>query len=131
MRGNCVIVRTLDEVKSSGGYGEKVGVWSSARYLLRSDDVGFTLTRTSLAAGQCLTLEYKNHIEANLVIQGDIELTDLATDQSYRLGPGAMYALDKHDRHRVQALTEVELVCVFTPALKGDETHDKDGSYPA
>ena len=125
-----MIVRTLDEVKSSGGYGEKVGVWSSARYLLRSDDLGFTLTRTSLAAGQSLTLEYKNHIEANLVIEGDIELTDLSTDKSYHLGPGSMYALDKHDRHRLRALTAVELVCVFTPALKGDETHDKDGSYP-
>ena len=41
-----------------------------------------------------------------------------------------MYTLDKHDRHELIATTDLRIVCVFTPALVGEETHDADGSYP-
>lgn len=126
-----MIVRSLEQVKASGSFGEKVGVWSSARYLLKTDNVGFTMTMTTVAAGQSIELEYKNHIEANLVIDGRAELTDIGSGRVYQLGPGDMYTLDKHDRHGLEALTDLKLVCVFTPALAGDETHDEDGSYPA
>lgn len=126
-----MIIRSLSEVKATGGYGEKAGAWSSARYLLQSDGVGFTMTMTTVALGQCLKLEYKNHIEANLIIEGEAELTDIASDEVFVIGPGSMYALDKHDRHRLLARTDLKLVCVFTPALVGNETHDESGSYPA
>ncbi|MEM7404065.1 MAG: ectoine synthase [Pseudomonadota bacterium] len=125
-----MFVRTLDDLKARGAYGEKPGVWRSARYLLRDDNVGFTLTRTSVAAGQSQEMEYKHHLEANLVLSGEGEVTDIATGTVYPLAPGSMYMLDKHDRHRLTALTDMELVCVFTPALVGSETHDADGSYP-
>lgn len=125
-----MIVRSLDELKSSGRYAEKHGLWTSARYLLKDDGVGFTLTQTTLAAGQGLEMEYKNHIEANLVIEGEAILTDIGSGEKHRLLPGSMYTLDKHDRHHMQAVTDLRLVCVFTPALTGKETHDKDGSYP-
>ena len=125
-----MIVRGLDDVKASGGYGEKSGVWSSARYLLKSDDVGFTVTMTTVSSGQSIELEYKNHIEANLVIEGRARLTDLSCGKKFELGPGDMYTLDNHERHKMEALTDLKLVCVFTPALVGDETHDEDGSYP-
>ncbi|MDC0434408.1 ectoine synthase [bacterium] len=125
-----MIVRNFEELKPSGRYAEKSGVWSSARYLLKEDGVGFTLTQTTLAAGQSLELEYKNHIEANLVIEGEAVLTELSSGTKYRLLPGSMYALDEHDRHHMQAITDMRIVCVFTPALTGNETHDEDGSYP-
>ncbi len=125
-----MIVRNLDELKSTGRYAEKEGLWTSARYLLKDDGVGFTLTQTTLAAGQSLEMEYKNHIEANLVIEGEAILTDAATGDRHRLSPGSMYTLDKHDRHQMEAITDLRLVCVFTPALTGKETHDEDGSYP-
>jgi len=126
-----MIVRTLDDVKASGGFGQKQGCWSSARYLLKSDKVGFTMTMTEVVAGQKLELEYKNHVESNLVIEGRLELTNIEDGTTYELGAGDMYALDKHDRHSIEALTDLKLVCVFSPALRGDETHDNDGSYPA
>lgn len=125
-----MIVRNLDELKSSGRYAEKQGLWTSARYLLKEDGVGFTLTQTTLCAGQGLEMEYKNHIEANLVIEGEATLTNTATGEKHQLLPGSMYALDKHDRHYMQAVTDLRLVCVFTPALTGNETHDEEGSYP-
>ena len=125
-----MIVRTVDDLKVHGSYREKPGVWSSARYLLRRDGMGFTLTHTTIAAGSSQTMQYKNHVEGNLVIEGEGDLTDLDTGTVHRLAPGTMYALDRHDRHRIDARTDMRLVCVFSPALVGPETHDEDGSYP-
>ena len=125
-----MIVRTVEDLKTHGSYREKPGVWSSARYLLRHDGMGFTLTETTVAAGSSQTMEYKNHVEANLIIEGEGDVTDLATGRVHRLKPGTMYALDRHDRHRIDAITDMRLVCVFSPALAGPETHDEDGSYP-
>lgn len=125
-----MIVRHLDELRASGRYAEKPGVWSSARYLLRDDGVGFTVTQTTVAAGRSQVMEYRNHIEANLIIDGEAELTEVATGTVHRLRPGSMYTLDRHDRHELRALTDLRIVCVFSPALVGGETHDEHGSYP-
>ena len=125
-----MIVRTVEDLKTEGSYREKPGVWSSSRYLLRRDGMGFTLTHTTIAAGSSQTMQYKNHVEGNLVIEGEGDLTDLDTGTVHRLRPGTMYALDQHDRHRIDARTDMRLVCVFSPALVGPETHDADGSYP-
>ena len=57
-------------------------------------------------------------------------MTDETTNTVYDLHPGAMYMLDKNERHTIEARTDMRLVCVFTPALVGPETHDEDGSYP-
>ena len=121
-----MIVRTVEDLKTHGSYREKPGVWSSARYLLRRDG----MTETTVAAGSSQTMQYKNHVEANLIIEGEGDVTDLATGRVHRLKPGTMYALDRHDRHRIDATTDMRLVCVFSPALAGPETHDEDGSYP-
>ncbi len=125
-----MIVRTLEEVKARGAYAENPGVWTSTRYLLKDDGVGFTMTQTTCAAGQIQEMEYKNHVEANLIIEGTAKLTDMATGEEFMLAPGSMYTLDKHDRHKLEAITDLRIVCVFTPALTGKETHDEDGSYP-
>ena len=124
-----MIVRSLDDLKDSGAYAENPGVWTSARYLLRADGVGFTVTQTTVAAGRSQEMEYKNHIEANLIVKGEGTVTDMDTGTTYPLGPGSMYTLDKHEKHRLKAFTKMRFVCVFTPALTGGETHDKDGSY--
>ncbi|MBX2885664.1 MAG: ectoine synthase [Granulosicoccus sp.] len=125
-----MIVRTIEDLKNSGRYAEKPGSWTSARYLLKGDGMGFTVTRTSVSAGSVMEMEYKNHLEANLIVSGKGRLHDLATGDVHELSPGSMYALDKHDRHRVEALSDMSIVCVFTPALTGSETHDEQGSYP-
>lgn len=125
-----MIVRSLEDLKAQNRYAEKPGVWSSSRYLLRDDAVGFTLTQTTIAAGTHQVMEYKNHIEANLVIDGEGVVVDIATGEEHELAPGVMYTLDAHDRHEVRATTDMRFVCVFTPALVGSETHDDDGSYP-
>ena len=125
-----MIIRSLEQLKAEGRYAESPGVWTSSRYLLRDDNVGFTLTQTTVAAGTNQVMEYKNHIEANLVIDGHGTLTNSTSGEVFDLAPGTMYTLDNHDRHEVTATTDMRIVCVFTPALTGTETHDADGSYP-
>lgn len=125
-----MIVRDTNDLKESGSFREKAGAWSSARYLLSSDQLGFTMTQTTVAAGTRQTFQYKNHQEANLVIEGEGSVTDETTNTVYKLKPGTMYTLDKHEKHTIEALTDMRFVCVFTPALVGPETHDEEGSYP-
>ncbi len=104
-------------------------VWTSRRFLLADDGVGFTLTETSVDAGVEQVLWYKHHIEANYVIDGEGEVENLATGEAFALGPGSLYVLDRHERHRLRTFSAMRLVCVFTPPLTGRETHDADGAY--
>jgi L-ectoine synthase len=48
----------------------------------------------------------------------------------YKIEPGVIYALDRHDRHFLRAHTRMRLVCVFNPPLSGREVHDAEGVYP-
>ena len=86
-----MIIKSIDDVKASGGYQEKPGVWTSTRYLLKDDGVGFTLTQTTCKAGQVIEMQYKYHIEANLVVEGVADVTDMATGNVHRLSAGMMY----------------------------------------
>lgn len=103
--------------------------WASRRFLLAADGVGFTLTETTVAAGSEQLLWYKYHVEANYVIAGTGEVENMGTGEVFALAPGTIYVLDQHERHRLKAFSEMRLVCVFTPALTGRETHDADGAY--
>ncbi len=123
-----MIVRTLNDIIDTARdvRGE---TFASRRFLVAADGVGYTLTETSIVAGSEQLLWYKNHIESNYVIEGEGEVENIATGEVFALAPGSLYVLDQHDRHRLKAFTAMRLVCVFTPALTGRETHDADGSY--
>lgn len=126
-----MIVKTREDVE--GGPGDTTlsgGNARTLRYLLRDDGVGITVSDITVGAGGNKILHYKNHMEANLVIEGEGTVEDLATGEVHQLKPGTIYVLDKHDRHRLNATTPMRLICVFTPALVGGEVHDEDGSYP-
>lgn len=129
-RAKC-FVRTLDDVRARGD--ERLVAHDTirtARYLKAADGLGFSLSEVNLAAGTEATLWYKHHWEANAIIAGELEVTDLATGSSHRLGPGGVYCVGPDDRHRLVATTDVKLLSVFNPPLTGSETHDEDGSYP-
>jgi len=104
-------------------------VWASRRFLIADDNVGFTLTETTVEAGADMTLWYKNHIEANYVIEGTGEVENAETGEVFQLSAGTTYTLDKNDKHHLRTFTQLKLVCVFNPALTGAEVHDKDGAY--
>jgi L-ectoine synthase len=124
-----MIVRTLNDLIGT----ERDIDWgngNSRRFLIEKDNMNFSLTDTVCKAGSRSLLEYKNHMEACYCIAGEGEIQDTETGSVYPIVPGSMYALDKHDQHYLFAKEELRLVCVFQPALRGDESHKlkEDGS---
>jgi L-ectoine synthase len=104
--------------------------WESVRLLLASDGMGFSLHVTTIYAGTTTPMWYQHHLEAVLCIAGEGEVETLDGDGVHPIRPGVVYALDRHDRHVLRARTEMRMVCVFNPPLKGREVHDRSGAYP-
>lgn len=124
-----MIVRSIDSLEDTEREVD-TPEWKSTRLLLKKDGMGFSLHETLFRAGQEAKMWYKNHKEAVYCIEGKGQLRDLATDKTYEIKPGVMYALDKHDKHILRAKTDLRLVCVFIPPVVGGEVHDKEGVYP-
>ena len=105
--------------------------WSSLRLLVAADGMGFSMTDTKVQPGAVLDLHYKHHIEACYCLSGTAALTETETGQVHHIRPGTLYAPDMHDPHqvRVTSTEPLHLICVFSPALQGDEVHGPDGSY--
>ncbi|MGI8316935.1 ectoine synthase [Halobacillus mangrovi] len=115
------LINTEREVKDDN--------WKSRRFLLKDDNVGFSLHDTVLYAGTETYIWYKNHIEAVYCIEGEAEIETVEDGKKYQIKPGTMYCLDGHEKHYLRAKTDFRVVCVFNPALVGDEIHDEDGVY--
>ncbi|MER7757597.1 ectoine synthase [Kitasatospora sp. NPDC097643] len=117
-----MLIRDLDDVKTVE-WGNGV----SRRFLLASDGLGYSLTDTIVNAGTKSRLEYRNHLEACYCIAGSGEVIDM-DGNAHPITPGRLYALDEHDAHYLVASPheDLRLVCVFSPALRGDEVHQLD-----
>lgn len=122
-----MIVRSVEDVAGTDRDVSGAG-WRSRRLLLREDGMGYSLHDTIVAAGSQLDLEYRHHFEACYVVEGEARVTELAGGRSWDLRPGTVYAMDQHDHHTLEVRTDLRLVCVFTPALRGTERH-VDGGY--
>jgi L-ectoine synthase len=114
-----MLIRKLDSVKTVDW-----GNGLSRRFLLESDGLGYTVTDTIINAGTTSRLEYKNHLEACYCIEGSGAVVEMDGTR-HEIVPGTLYALDKHDMHDLIANPEgdMRLICMFTPALTGDEAH--------
>jgi L-ectoine synthase len=119
-----MIVRHLSEVTTV-----EWGNGLSRRFLLESDGLGYTVTDTTVQAGTKSRLEYRRHLEACYCIAGKGEVVDM-DGNSFTIEPGTLYALDRHDPHFLVASAEedLRLVCVFSPALAGEERHNLDSA---
>ncbi len=109
------------------------GNGSSHRLLTIDDDAGYTITDTIIWAGTTSKLQYRNHIESCYCISGRGWVEEVNGTQ-HRIEPGTLYALDDHDAHTLSADIDqdLRLICIFFPALQGDETHDLlDDSHSA
>ncbi|MFF4173869.1 ectoine synthase [Streptomyces sp. NPDC001744] len=117
-----MIVRKLEDVRCVD-WGNGV----SRRFLTAADGLGYTVTDTIVRAGTKSRLEYRRHLEACYCVEGSGEVVDTEGD-SYPITPGTLYALDQHDAHWLIASPheDLRLVCVFSPALRGDEVHNLD-----
>ena len=123
-----MFVKSVAELRAAGR--EKTvagGSARSVRMLLAEDGIGVTLCDVTLAAGNRNELWYKHHWEANYILDGKGDVTDLTTGERWPLEPGTLYCVGPDDRHSMHAVTELHLLSVFCPALVGDEMHDADG----
>jgi L-ectoine synthase len=124
-----MIVRDLDDI--AGTEREVVApTFVSRRLLLADDSVGFSLHDTLLPAGTETEMWYRHHVEAVYCVAGEAELEDLDNATTFTIRPGTLYVLDGHERHVLRVRQDFRAVCVFTPALSGQEVHDDDGTYP-
>jgi L-ectoine synthase len=101
----------------------------SIRFILKKDNMGFSLHKTIIPKGNKGHWHYKNHLEACYCIKGRGVITDLSNGNSYSIGVDDCYVLDSHDDHTFEALEDVVLISVFNPPVTGNEIHQKDGSY--
>lgn len=124
-----MIVRQLQE---AAGTARRIVTesWESTRLLLKNDGMGFSFHITIMYAGTETRMCYRNHLESVYCLSGDGEIEDLASGTRHRIGPGTIYALDKHDDHVVRPRTDLIFACVFNPPLNGKEVHDASGAYP-
>lgn len=106
------------------------GNWTSRRFLLKDDGMGFSMHETIIYAGTETHIHYKNHLEAVYCVGGKGEIEDIATGKTYPIQDGTLYALDEHDEHYLRATSNMRMICVFNPPLTGNETHDASGAYP-
>ena len=106
------------------------GTSRTARVLLKEDNIGFSVSDVNLAAGQKNVLWYKHHWEANYILEGTGEVTDLTTEESWPMEPGMLYIVGPKDRHSMHAHTDLHLISIFNPPIVGDEDHDEEGTIP-
>ncbi|NUS42584.1 MAG: ectoine synthase [Mycobacteriaceae bacterium] len=125
-----MIVRTTDEIAGTHRDVDG-GSWRSKRIVLADDGVGFSFHETTIAAGTVNEFHYRHHVEAVWLVEGRGTLTNLETGDVHPLGPGSMYLLDGHERHRVTVEETMRMLCVFNPPVTGREVHDATGAYPA
>ena len=124
-----LFVKTAQQMRAEGQ--EIVAARGQARtirMLTQADDIGFGFSDVHFDAGAEANLWYKNHWEANHLVSGTATVEDLTTGESWQLEPGMAYMVGPKDRHRVRAETDLHILSVFSPALRGDEQHDEDGA---
>ena len=105
------------------------GGFTSFRFLVKRDGMGFGLHKTVVPAGDRQHWHYKHHKEACYCIAGKGYLTCGKTGERFEIVPDTIYVLDNHDEHWFQAVEDIVLISVFNPPLEGREVHGMDGSY--
>jgi L-ectoine synthase len=124
-----VIVRSVNEIDGTERDIQTPN-WRSKRIILAREKVGFSVHETTLYADTVNDFWYANHVEAVFVVEGEGELTDKETGETYQLRPGSLYLLNGHEHHQVRPRTQMRTVCVFNPPVTGQEVHDENGVYP-
>lgn len=124
-----MIVRSLTDIVD-GPRDVRAPTFASRRLLLAEDGTGFSFHDTILHAGSVTEMWYRHHVEAVYCVEGEGELTETGTGVRHRIEPGVLYVLDGHEPHRLEAFTQLRMMCIFTPALTGAEVHDDEGTYP-
>jgi L-ectoine synthase len=101
----------------------------SRRMLIAEDNRGYTITDTYVRPGSSSVLKYDNHLESCYCVEGSGYVD--ATDGTHRIEVGTIYAPDKGEAHVLRSDEGMRLICVFHPALRGQERHDLSAGTPS
>jgi len=125
-----MIVKHLEDVLGTEADVDTEG-WNSRRLIFKEAGMGYSVNDTLIKPGAELDMEYRNHLETVYCIEGEGEITDLASGETHAIRPGTIYALNEHDHHILRANkgSHMRMVCVFNPPLTGREVHDETGAY--
>ncbi len=125
-----MIVKHLEDILGTEADVDTEG-WNSRRLIFKDAGMGYSVNDTIIKSGAELEMAYRNHLETVYCIEGEGEITNLATGQTHAIRPGTIYALNEHDHHKLKANkgTHMRMVCVFNPPLTGREVHDETGAY--
>ena len=125
-----MLVRTLEQLEQMGRVRFPADAsFRSARFFTADDAMGFSYNENRVRAGTELTVWLKHHWEANYIVSGRGEVTDLTDGRAFALEPGVVYVVGPNDRHQLRFTEDECHLSVFFPPLKGDERFDEDGSY--
>ncbi|GAB5452187.1 MAG: ectoine synthase [Halioglobus sp.] len=125
-----MIVRQLKQAQQSDRrVVSPDGNWESTRLLLKDDQMGFSFHITTIFAGADFRMHYQNHLESVYCMSGSGEVETLRDNKVYAIKPGTIYILDQHDEHILRAHSDMQMACVFNPALNGKEVHNAEGAY--
>jgi len=119
-----MIVRSLENMFLSECHVQRSN-WASTRLIVEADKMGFSLHVTHIYPGETGITEYPNHLEAAYCIAGSATLIFNEDSRRESISPGTVYALNLNDKHRMEVHEELVLVCVFSPALQGNENANK------
>tara|TARA_B100000780_G_C20886109_1_gene352619 strand:+ start:85 stop:459 length:375 start_codon:yes stop_codon:yes gene_type:complete len=121
-----MIVKKVDECNK---VDDPNGQWNSVRMLLKEDGMGFSFHITTIYKNSKIKMHYINHLESVYCVSGHGEIIDLKNNQTFKITPGTLYALNNNDEHILSCKEEMKLACVFNPPIKGNEVHNKQGAY--
>ena len=125
-----MIVRTLDDLKTLGRIKYPADKsFRSARFLTASDGMGFSYNENKVSQGTTLKVWLKNHWEANYIVSGKGEVTDLTSGERWPLEARVFYVVGPNDQHRLSFIEDECHISIFFPPLSGNERFDEDGSY--
>src|SRR5262245_61644211 len=98
-----MFIRTLDELEKLGRIRLPVGndAFRSARFLTAADGMGFSYNENRVKNGVDVVVWLKHHWEANYIISGKGEVTDLTSGERGPLEAGVLYVVGPNDRHRL------------------------------
>lgn len=131
-RTERMVVRTPADVRAAGHVSELAGGSGTVAHIItRDDQVGFSYAAANFARGHRSEHRDKHHTTASLVLEGALEVKDLASGEVHRLGPGCLYCAAPGDAYALHAADAVHMITILNPPLMGTETLDAEGGYPA
>jgi len=125
-----MFVKTWAMAEEKGHAVERGGGGSRFAKLVTTDDnLGFAISDVWFKAGREADLWYRNHWEANIVLDGHVEITEDATGTVHTMQTGDVYCVGPKDKHHLKVVEDSHVLSIFNPPLTGNERHDDQGGY--